>query len=102
LQTPVAEGTGANQLNHATSELHSVSYAALALKNELVRYFNNNTVGETNVDVNEVALVCYGYKPGTAAAEKFVVSRDKLASTVTIPHTGQLKVTYTISLTYPS
>jgi len=102
LQTPVAEGTGANQLNHATSELHSVSYAALALKNELVRYFNNNTVGETSVDVNEVALVGYCYIPGTAAAEKFVAARDKLVSTVVVPSTGQLKVTYTISLVYPS
>jgi hypothetical protein len=31
-----------------------------------------------------------------------LVCRDKLAATVTIPNTGQLKVTYTIQLTYPS
>ncbi|GAI09984.1 unnamed protein product [marine sediment metagenome] len=33
---------------------------------------------------------------------KIVATRDKLASTVTVPDTGQLKVTYTIQLTYPS
>jgi len=96
LQTPIAEGSGAGQLSHVESETHSISYAALTLKNELVRYFNNNSGG--NVDVNEVALVANGYV--TSTNQKFLVTRDKLASTVTAPDTGQLKVTYTIQLTY--
>ncbi|HUV55794.1 MAG TPA: hypothetical protein VMV84_01045, partial [Dehalococcoidales bacterium] len=95
LQTPILEGTGANQLNHVTSEAHAISYAALTLKNELVRYFNNNSGGD--IDVNEVALVT-NYISSYCA----LTSRDKLASTVTIPSTGQLKVTYTIQLTYPA
>ncbi|GAI82076.1 unnamed protein product, partial [marine sediment metagenome] len=31
-----------------------------------------------------------------------MVTRDKLASTVTVPDTGQLKVTYTIQLVFPA
>jgi len=100
LQTPIVEGTGGNQLNHVESQPHSISYADLTLTNTLVRYFNNNTVGETNVDVNEVALATLASNPG--ADEKFVFSRDHLASTVIVPSTGQLRVTYTIQLTYPA
>lgn len=99
LQTLIEEGTGANQLNYVESQPHAISYAALVLTNTLVRYFNNNTVGETSVDVNEVALAALCSAP---AIKRLVFSRDHLASTVTVPHSGQLKVTYTIQLTYPS
>ncbi len=99
LQTPIAEGTGANELNHAQSELNAYSYVGLVGTNTLVRYFNNNTVGETSVDVNEVCLAAAGY---TGTYVYFITSRDHLASTVTVPSTGQLKVTYTIQLTYPA
>jgi len=93
-QTPIANAT----LAHVQSEAHSISYAALTLKNTLIRYFNNNSGAP--VGVNEVALVARGYAAAPAAL--FLVTRDKLASTVTIPDTGQLKVTYAIQLTYPS
>jgi len=72
---------------------------AKLLKNELVRYFNNNSGGDVNV--NEVALVDYVGCRGSAI-DKVFMSRDKLASTVTVPNTGQLKVTYTVQLTYPA
>jgi len=94
LQTKLANAT----LAHVASEPHSISYAALTLKNTLVRYFNNNS--GVSQDVNEVALVAYG-AAGTSACY-FLVTRDKLAATVTVPDTGQLKVTYTIQLTYPA
>jgi len=97
LQTPIAEGNGAGQLNHVATEPHSESYAALVFTNEWVRYFNNNSGG--NVSVNEVALVA-DIKFGITRT--ILTSRDKLASTVTVPDTGQLKVTYTIQLTYPA
>jgi len=97
LQTPMAEGNGAGELNHVQSQPHSISYAALTLKDELVRYFNNNSGG--NIDVNEVALVIGSM---SNLVHHCLMCRDKLASTVTVPDTGQLKVTYTIQLTYPS
>ncbi len=100
LQTQIVDGTGANELSHAESEAHAISHADTTLTNTLIRYFNNNTVGETSVDVNEVAIVTKAYFPGTN--KMFLMTRDKLVSTVTVPSTGQLKVTYTIQLAYPS
>lgn len=96
LQTPIADGAGGGQLNHVEGEAHVIDYAALTLKNTLVRYFNNNSGG--GIGVNEVALVAGLWSGGWKA----VVSRDKLPTTVTVPNTGQLKVTYTVELTYPS
>jgi hypothetical protein len=93
LQTPILNAT----LAHVASEPHSISYAALALKNTLIRYFNNNSGAPVNV--NEVGIVSFCMLNGGVLA---LVCRDHLAATVTIPNTGQLKVTYTIQLTYPS
>lgn len=100
LQTQVAEGAGAGQLNHAQSEAHSITYtpATKVLENELVRYFNNNSGGD--IGVNEVALYAHGRVAG--AAPDWLQARDKLPSTVTVPDTGQLKVTYTVQLTFPA
>lgn len=100
LQIQIVEGTGAGELNHVESQAHAITYATLTLTNTLIRYFNNNTVGETSVAVNEVALVPRGWVANSNWP--WLQSRDKLASTVTVPSTGQLKVTYTIELTYPS
>ena len=101
LQTQILEGSGAGQLNHVASELPAVTYAALTLTNTLIRYFNNNSGG--NIDVNEVALMAHMmFYTGAGQASHFLYSRDKLPATVTVPDTGQLKVTYTIELTYPS
>ncbi len=98
LQTLITEGTGANQLNYILSEVPTASYVAgtKIFTITLVRYMNNNTVGETSVDVNEVGLIAAEY------GGKVLYSRDKLPATVTVPSTGQLKVIYTIQLTYPA
>ena len=96
LLAQIGEGMAAGQLNHMLMAVPSRSYAALTWTIAWNRYFNNNSPG--NVIVNEVCLACNAYAAGAA---KFITSRDKLGSTVTIPATGQLKVTYTIQLTYP-
>jgi hypothetical protein len=97
LQTLIANGTGAGQLSYVASEAHAVSYDTVTrvLKNELVRYFNNNSGGD--VAVNEAGIIFYTQYNGY----RYMYSRDRLATTVTVPDTGQLKVTYTIQLTYP-
>ncbi len=101
LQTKIANGTGAGQLSYVESEAHAVSWTPgmLTMKNELARYFNNNSGNAINV--NEVALALRGYQPGTSVPYNFITARDKLVATVTVPNTGQLKVTYTVQLTYP-
>jgi hypothetical protein len=103
LQTKIDTGNGAGQLAYAESEPHSVSYDAGAkvLRNELVRYFNNNSGG--SISINETALVYASRPPGGGTGyQYYLASRDKLASTVTVPNTGQLKVTYIVQLTYPA
>ena len=97
LQTLIVDGAAAGQLNYVEGEAHSITYAALTLKNTIVRYFNNNSGGDVNI--NEVGLVFGQMSKGV---DHCLMSRDHLASTVTVPDTGQLKVTFTIELTYPS
>jgi hypothetical protein len=102
LHTLVANGTGVGQLSYVQGEPHSITWIAgtLTLKNDLVRYFNNNSGGD--VDVTEVAIVAHEYKPTSSTDTYYMMARDLLVSTVTVPDTGQLKVTYTIQLTYPA
>lgn len=99
LQTQITNGTGAGQLSYIASEVHSISYDAgtKVLRNTLVRYFNNNSGG--NVNVNEVGIVAYLQGQFN---QNYMMSRDKLPATITVPNTGQLRVTYTIQLTYPA
>jgi hypothetical protein len=101
LQTIIANGAGAGQLNYIQSQATVVSYVVgtKTLTATLVRYMNNNSGG--NVSVNEIALIATAWLAG--GFERFIVmSRDHLGATITIPDTGQLKVTYAISLVYPA
>lgn len=101
LGAAIANGSGAGQMDYAQSDLHSVSYDAptKTLTDTLIRYINNNSGAD--IGVNEVAL--YGrVKFHSAGTGSIMFSRDLLASTVTVPNTGQLKVTYTIQLAYPA
>ncbi len=99
LHAQIANGTAAGQLSYVETDPHSISYDAgtRVLQNALIRYFNNNSGGD--IDVTEVGLAANSL--GTMNW-RFMLARDKLASTVTVPDTGQLKVTYTIQLTYPT
>ena len=101
LETMIDEGAGAGQLNYATSNPHVITWtpATKTLKNELVRYINNNSGGD--VDVNEVGIAFNGTHVDSTTSARYMTSRDVLPTTVTVPDTGQLKVTYTIQLTYP-
>jgi hypothetical protein len=96
LVSPIVEGTtnDGHHLSHAASNAYVVTWAVGTLTMAVVqsRFFNNNTGG--NVIVGEVGLHC-------APGPLLLISRDHLGSPVTIPNTGQLKVTYTISLVYP-
>lgn len=100
LQTLISDGTGAGQISYVEGEAPSLTYTAgtKTWKVEHARYFNNNS-GDT-ISVNELLLVA---ECAIQAGEyKLAMARDKLASAVNVPDTGQLKVTYTIQLVYPS
>ena len=102
LQTRIANGVGAGQLSYIEQDPHRINYdpATRVLSNTMVRYFNNNSGGD--IDVNEVGLVMNQPQGGSIVYGKRLQARDKLTSTVTVPNTGQLKVTYTVQLTYPA
>lgn len=100
LQTKIANGTGAGQLVYVQSETHVITWTAgtKVLKDELVRYFNNNSGAD--IIVNEVGIICNGY--AAQQGNQWLQARDKLGTGVTLPDSGQLKVTYTIQITYPA
>jgi len=100
LQTPITNGSGAGQLDYAASLAWVVAYdgPSKTMSATFVRFMNNNSVG--NVLVNEVVLVANMY--ANNALQNLATSRDHLGATITIPATGQLKVTYVISLVYPA
>lgn len=101
LQTPITNGNGAGQLNYLALDPYVKSYngGTKTFTSTFVRYMNNNSSG--NVAVNEVLLATYGYVE--SGVQRFwAMSRDHLAATVTVPATGQLKVTHIISLVYPA
>ena len=56
LQTRIDHGTGLGQMSYIASSPHSTTYTAdtKVLKNEITRYFNNNS--GSSIDVNEVAI----------------------------------------------
>ncbi|WP_041343554.1 hypothetical protein [Dehalococcoides mccartyi] len=102
LHVKIANGTGAGQLTYVQSEAHAISWnpGTLTMKNDLARFFNNNSGAD--VSVNEVALALRGYGPGGSVPYHYMSARDLLVATVTVPDTGQLKVTYTVQLGYPA
>lgn len=99
LQTLLDEGTGAGQISHVASQPYDVTWVGgtLTFGAVFARYFNNNSAPAGDRDVNEVALYAR-----LGAGLLHCMARDHLAATVTVPSTGQLKVTYTIQLTYPA
>lgn len=94
----IDNGAGAGEMNYVASELHSMSYVGVVLKDTLERFFNNNSGGA--ITVNEIGIYV-GYMKTGPAAEDFMIARDKLGAGVAVADTAQLKVTYEISLTYP-
>lgn len=98
LATLIANGTGSGQLSYVASEAPAITYSDTTLVNTLIRYLNNNSGG--SIGINEAGLVAVLYVQTNSPNPRTLHARDKLTSTVTVPDTGQLKVTYTISLAF--
>ena len=99
LALPCAEGTGANQLNYLAGEAVIRAYDAPSktLSATHKRYANNNSPG--TITVKEIGLIAYAVKGTTFPA---LMCRDVLVSPVDVPASGQILVTYTVSLVYPA
>ena len=97
LITKIANGTGSGQLSHVLGEIpvRTWTLATRVMKNEWTRYFNNNSGAA--ISVNEVALVA-----STITWNLVLVARDVLGAPVSVTNNGQLKVIYTIQVTFAS
>jgi hypothetical protein len=102
LATKITNGSSAGQLAFATSNVPVIAYVAGTKTFTVahVRYFNNNSGGD--VTVNETGLVSSPYQTDISNIGATMWSRDVLGAPVVVPTTGQLKVTYTLSLAYPA
>jgi hypothetical protein len=100
INTIINNGAAGGQISYTLQNATVVSYVAgtKTLSAALARYFNNNSGGA--IDVKEVTLGTLSSMVGSAFNS--ILTRDVLPVTVTVPNTGQLKVTYTISLVYPA
>jgi hypothetical protein len=99
LGTKIAIGNGIGQLYTLRSEDPNDSYIGLTKKRTLVRYFNNNS-GVTII-LGEVGLIGRVITGGDGSMY-VLFSRDLVTPAISIYDKAQLKVTYAISLVYPS
>lgn len=98
LGAKIASGNLAGQLSYSLTDPPAVSTVGTTKTVAWVRYFNNNSGGD--ITVNEVGVYTKGTYDNSSAT--FMLCRDLLAGGVNVPNTGQLKVTYTLQLTYPA
>lgn len=98
LGTLIASGEAAGELSYSASAAYAVTTVDTTKKNTLVRYFNNNSGGA--ITVNEVGLYIRAYVDNDL--RYVMTARDLVSPGVEVVDTGQLKVTYTIELIYPS
>jgi hypothetical protein len=99
LSNKIAIGNGVGQLYTLRSEDPVDSYSSLTQKRTLIRYFNNNS-GAT-ISLGEIGLIGRVITGGDTSVYA-LFSRDLITPPVDILDKAQLKVTYTISLVYPS
>lgn len=100
LTTLIANGTGAGQMQYQEMAQpipvwnSSTKKMTLTLTRQIVNN-SGNAIG-----VNEIGLVSR-HTWGSSASDLCLVARDKLNTTVNVPHQGQLVATYTLEITYP-
>jgi len=97
--TKIAAGSAAGQLLYGIMALPTVTYDSptKTWTSVITRVFNNNSAA--SIAVNEVGLV--EYLAYTTANAYFLVARDLLSGTITVPVGGQLSVSYTTTYTMP-
>ncbi|RLJ03010.1 MAG: hypothetical protein DRP11_01945 [Candidatus Aenigmatarchaeota archaeon] len=98
LASKIPHGTGSGQLDYDTHTFESPTITNGTVKFSISRSFKNSSGGDVNV--NEVGLVIRSLsKAADKVCEdvKFLIIRDVLDSTVTVPDGGGLTVKYTIS-----
>ena len=101
LQSLIPDGSGAGQIHYNQMTSYAVSHSVLTQKATLERYFNNNSGG--SITLGEVGLVASIEAPwGYTAIRKCLFSREVVSPAETFLDKAQLKVTYEITLAYPT
>jgi hypothetical protein len=98
LGSRISNGNGAGQLAYSAINAPDISTIGTQKQVVWLRYFNNN--GGSPITVYEVGI----YTRGTVGngTVSYMLCRDLLSGGVVVADTGQLKVTYTLQLTYPA
>ncbi len=92
----IDNGSGAGEMDYSQSSLHVITNSTLTLKDTLIRDLNNNSGGL--ITAQEVAIYT-GMQIATNF--KFMITRD-LTGGDAIADAAQYRITYEITLVYPS
>jgi hypothetical protein len=103
LASPISHGTSAGQLDYDTISIEDLgldtSVSPPVYRFRLIRGFKN--LSGVSVNVNEVGLVARSYwkdRGGVDNDVKYLIARDVLPSTYTIPNGGSATVTVTVEV----
>jgi hypothetical protein len=91
LQTQIAQGTGAGQLNHSSVSVSTYTITSPTTQFTVSRTFTNNSGG--SITINEVGIYYIDN-----ATQYFCLLRDVLGTPVTVLNGNTTTATYTISI----
>lgn len=98
LSNKLAHGTTAGTISYNASAGHTATYDAptKTWTGTCPRIFNNNSGG--TLSITETGIYCNNQSAGTYT----MTSRDLLGTAISLLNSGQLTVTYTLTLVYPA
>lgn len=101
LSAIVAHGTGAGQMSYAIGTNTAATYDSGTKKwtSAFSRTFVNSS--GSDITVKEIGVV-YSLNYQTGVSDNFLITRDVLASPVTVANGQTLTITYTSEITYPA
>lgn len=97
LGTLIVNGSAAGEMDYSQSELHAVTNSTLTLKDTLIRDLNNNSGG--SITAQETGIYTGIYVGGTQ--RQAMMTRDLTGGDV-VADAAQYRITYEITLVYPS
>lgn len=92
LDTLIAEGAGAGQLNYGATSIGAMATVGTTRKFTIARTMTNNS--GSDITINEVALYGMGYSGGT-----WYFCLERTLSTQTVTNGNSVTATYTLSIT---
>jgi len=97
LQTLIANGTGAGQLSYGSTTVLSPAISGSTVTVTVSRVLNNSSGG--TITINEVAMYVALSLDGTTSTNYMAVTRDVLASAISIANGASTTIYYNLQLT---